>query len=158
MPPSCSPSTTSPRAPVCRARSSKPGVLVPRSTDGAEVFTTADVELVGAGLRLLEAGFPLADLLTLASRHDTATHAIAEDAVQLFDEYVREPLRTQDLTDDERAERLVAAFRTLLPTVTTLVANHFRRVLLEVAQEHLEAVGEPTELAAASNEPGWGAA
>ena len=29
---------------------------------------------------------------------------IAEDAVQLFDEYVREPLRTQDLTDDERAE------------------------------------------------------
>ena len=44
----------------------------------------------------------------------------------------------QDLTDDERAERLVAAFRTLLPTVTTLVANHFRRVLLEVAQEHLE--------------------
>jgi hypothetical protein len=134
------------------------GVLVPRSTDGVEAFTTADVELVGAGLRLLEAGFPLADLLTLASRHDAATHAIAENAVQLFDEYVREPLRTQDLTDDERAERLVAAFRTLLPTVTTLVANHFRRVLLEVAQEHLERVGEPTELAAASNEPGWGAA
>jgi len=46
----------------------------------------------------------------------------------------------------------------LLPTVTTLVANHFRRVLLEVAQEHLERVGEPTELAAASAEPGWGAA
>jgi hypothetical protein len=42
--------------------------------------------------------------------------------------------------------------------VTTLVANHFRRVLLEVAQEHLERVGEPTELAAASAEPGWGAA
>src|SRR6478752_3149042 len=39
------------------------GVLVPRATDGAEAFTTADVELVGAGLRLLEAGFPLADLL-----------------------------------------------------------------------------------------------
>jgi len=135
------------------------GVLVPRSDElHVDAFTTADVELVGAGLRLLEAGFPLADLLTLASRHDTATHAIAEDAVQLFDEYVREPLRAQELTDDERAERLVAAFRTLLPTVTTLVANHFRRVLLEVAQEHLERVGEPTELAAASAEPGWGAA
>ena len=47
-------------------------------------------------------------------------------------------------TDDEKAERLVEAFRTLLPTVTTLVANHFRSVLLEVAQEHLEAVGDPT--------------
>jgi hypothetical protein len=42
--------------------------------------------------------------------------------------------------------------------VTTLVAAHFRRVLLEVAQAHLEQVGEPTELAAARAEPGWGAA
>ena len=71
---------------------------------------------------------------------------------------MREPLRAQNLTDDERAERLVAAFRTLLPTVTTLVAHHFRRVLLEVAQEHLETVGEPSELAIATGEPGWGAA
>ena len=29
------------------------------------------------------------------------------------------------------------------------------RVLLEVAQEHLEAVGEPAELAAAQAEPDW---
>ena len=50
---------------------------------------------------------------------------------------------------------LVEAFRTLLPTVTTLVANHFRSVLLEIAQEHLEAVGDPRELAAARGEPGW---
>ncbi|MFM8302820.1 MAG: MerR family transcriptional regulator [Actinomycetota bacterium] len=134
------------------------GVLVPRVTDGEEHFSPADVELVRGGLALLDAGFPLADLLSLAGRHDAATHAIAEDAVQLFDEHVREPLRARALTDDERAELLVAAFRTLLPTITTLVANHFRRVLLEVAQAHLEQVGEPTELAAASAEPGWGAA
>jgi DNA-binding transcriptional MerR regulator len=134
------------------------GVLVPRVVDGEEHFGPADVELVRGGLQLLEAGFPLADLLSLAGRHDAATHAIAEDAVRLFDEHVREPLRTQPLTDDERAELLVAAFRTLLPTITTLVAHHFRQVLLEVAQAHLEQVGEPTELAAASAEPGWGAA
>ena len=36
------------------------------------------------------------------------------------------------------------------PTITTLVAHHFRRVLLAVAQEHLERVGEDTELAAVS--------
>ena len=47
---------------------------------------------------------------------------------------------------------LVEAFRTLLPAITTLVAHHFRRVLLEVAQEHLESVGEATELAAVSAE------
>ena len=73
----------------------------------------------------------------------------------MFDEHVRRPLRDSALTDDEKARRLVEAFRTLLPTVTTLVAHHFRSVLLEIAQEHLEAVGETSELAAASAEPGW---
>ena len=61
-------------------------------------------------------------------------------------------MRESDLSDDEKAQRLVDAFRTLLPAVTALVAHHFRRVLLEVAQEHLEAVGEEHELAAASAE------
>ncbi len=134
------------------------GILVPRTVDGEERFAPSDIDLVRGGLALLEAGFPLHELLSLAGRHDAATHAIAEDAVRLFDEHVRVPLRAEDLGDDERAERLVAAFRTLLPTVTTLVAAHFRRVLLEVAQAHLEQVGEPTELAAARAEPGWGAA
>lgn len=132
------------------------GVLAPRVVDGEARFSAADVELVRGGLRLLEAGFPLSDLLTLASRHDAATREIAEDAVRLFDAHVREPLRALPLADDERAERLVAAFRSLLPTVTTLVAHHFRRVLLEVAQAHLERVGEPTELEVARADPGWG--
>jgi len=37
----------------------------------------------------------------------------------------------------------------MLPAVTDLVAHHFRRVLLDVAQEHLDRVGEQAELAAA---------
>ena len=73
----------------------------------------------------------------------------------MFDEHVRHPLQHADLPDDEKAARLVDAFGTLLPTVTALVAHHFRSVLLEVAQEHLEAVGSDSELAAARNEPGW---
>jgi len=36
--------------------------------------------------------------------------------------------------------------------VTALVEHHFRRVLLAVAQAHLESVGEDDELAAASIE------
>ena len=118
-------------------------------------YTLDDVDVLRSGLRLLEAGFPLNDLLALARRHHEATRAIAGDAVEMFDEHVRHPLQASELTDDEKAERLVEAFRTLLPTVTALVAHHFRSVLLEVAQEHLEAVGDPTELAAARNEPGW---
>lgn len=128
------------------------GLLVPRRHEGDARFTTADVEIVAAGLRLLETGLPMPDLLALARRHHAETREIAERAVAMFDAHVREPLRAADLPDDERAERLVDAFRVLLPAVTSLVAHHFERVLLEVAQEHLEAVGEPAELAAANAE------
>ena len=134
------------------------GLLVPRSRDGEVRFAASDISLVSAGLRLLEVGLPLPELLALARRHHAATRAIAEDAVTLFDEHVREPLRTTELSAEARAQRLVEAFRTLLPTVTALVEHHFRAVLLEVAQEHLEAVGEQAELEAARAEPDWGSA
>ncbi|HEY4396996.1 MAG TPA: MerR family transcriptional regulator [Acidimicrobiia bacterium] len=128
------------------------GLLVPRRHEGDARFTTADVGIVAAGLRLLETGLPMPELLALARRHHEATRETAEDAVAMFDTYVREPLRSADLSDDERAERLVDAFRVLLPSVTALVAHHFRRVLLEVAQEHLESVGDSAELEAANAE------
>ncbi len=128
------------------------GLLVPRMQDGAERYTTADVEIVRSGLALLEAGFPLSDLLALAREHNDTTHDIAEQAVSLFDRYIRVPLRESEATDAEKAQQLVDAFRTLLPAVTALVEHHFRRVLLAVAQAHLESVGEEDELAAASIE------
>ena len=127
-------------------------LLVPRSHEGEARFTTADIAVVQQGLRLLEQGLPLPDLLALAREHHDMTVDIAETAVGLFDRYVREPLRASDRPDDEKAELLVEAFRTLLPAVTTLVAHHFRRVLLEVAQAHLESVGEASELAAINAE------
>ena len=131
------------------------GLILPQQRGGESGYTAADADVLRAGLRLLEAGFPLPDLLALARRHHDATRAIATDAVEMFDTHVRRPIQASDLDEDAKAERLVEAFRTLLPTVTTLVANHFRSVLLEVAQEHLESVGDPRELAAAQREPGW---
>ena len=128
------------------------GLLVPRVTDGRECYTAADVDVVRSGLALLEAGFPLSDLLGLAREHNAATHDIAEQAVALFDRHVRVPLRASDLSDSEKAQRLVDAFRTLLPAVTVLVEHHFQRVLLAVAQAHLESVGEDDEIAAAGIE------
>jgi len=128
------------------------GLLVARAHDGSERYTASDVLVVQAGLQLLETGFPLPDLLELARRHNETTHDIAEQAVALFDRHVRVPLRSSDRSDSEKAQLLVDAFRTLLPAVTALVEHHFRRVLLAVAQEHLESVGEEHELAAASAE------
>jgi DNA-binding transcriptional MerR regulator len=128
------------------------GFLVPRRVDGEDRYTTADLDAVRAGLRLLEAGLPLPELIELGRRQHDATRGIAEGAVAMFDQHIRQPLRARDLPDAEHAALLVDAFRALLPTVTTIVAHHFRRVLLQVAQEHLEAVGDPAELAAAEAE------
>lgn len=119
------------------------GLLLSREVDGEARYTAADAELVAAGLRLLEVGLPLPELLALARRHHDTTVDIARDAVEMFDEFVRQPLRSADTDDSDKARRLVEAFELLLPAVTALVANHFRSVLLEVAQEHLEAIDDP---------------
>jgi DNA-binding transcriptional MerR regulator len=128
------------------------GLLVPRKVGGHDRFTTADVDAATAGLRLLEAGLPLPEILDLARTHDRAMRAVAERAVELFDTHVRHPLRMSPLTDDEAAARLVDAFLTLLPATTELVTHHFRRTLLAVAQEHIERVGDHAELAAVERE------
>ena len=120
------------------------GLLVPRR-DG---YTAEDVTVARAGLRLLEQGLPLPEVLDLARRHHAAMQAVAERAVELFDEHVRKPLRSSGLPDEEAAARLVEAFRTLLPATATLVGHHFTRTLLATAQEHIERVGDPAELAA----------
>lgn len=123
-------------------------LLVPQQVGGEPRFTGADVEAAAAGLKLLEAGLPLPEVLDLARQHHLAMRAVAERAVGLFDTYVRRPLRESGRPDDEAAARLVEAFTTLLPATVGLVAYHFERTLLAVAQEHIERVGGDAELAA----------
>ena len=120
------------------------GLLVPRQ-DG---YTAEDVAVAQAGLRLLEHGLPLPELLELAREHHAAMRAVAERAVELFDAHVRRPLREAGLPEEEAAARLVQAFEVLLPATTGVVGHHFVRTLLAVAQEHIERVGAPAELAA----------
>jgi DNA-binding transcriptional MerR regulator len=117
------------------------GIRLGRSIDGQMRYTAADIELVRTALRLLEFGLPLADLLALARDADTAMRGLAEQAVDLFDDHVRRPIRDTAGDDERAAEQMVDAFRELLPAVTTLVSHHFRRVLLEVAEERIEDAG-----------------
>jgi hypothetical protein len=51
---------------------------------------------------------------------------------------VRKPIIDTAGSAEAAAEQLVEAFDTLLPAVTNLVANHFRRVLLVGAKERFE--------------------
>ncbi len=128
------------------------GLLVPRVHEGGPRYTASDADVIAAGLALLGTGLPMTDVLALARDHHTRTRATAEQAVAMFDEHIRQPLRDSELPDDEKAQRLVDAFRVMLPAVTALVEHHFRRVLLAVAQEHLESVGDATEIAAVAAE------
>ena len=77
----------------------------------------------------------------------SCAHALRSNCLR-----IRKPLRASGLSEEEGAERLVAAFREMLPAVTQLVAHHFRRVLLAVAEEHIEAVGGEAEIAASRAE------
>jgi DNA-binding transcriptional MerR regulator len=114
------------------------GIRLGRIVDGEERYTAGDIELVRTALRLLEFGLPLPDLLGLARDADAAMRGLAERAVELFDEHVRKPIRDTAGDDEAAAAQMVDAFGELLPAVTQLVSHHFRRVLLETAEEHIE--------------------
>jgi DNA-binding transcriptional MerR regulator len=113
------------------------GIRLGRRVGGVERYTPADTEMVRGALRLLEYGLPLGELLALARDANDAMVELAERAVELFDEHVRRPIRDTAASDDDAARQLVEAFDTLLPTVTGLVASHFRRVVLARAEERL---------------------
>lgn len=117
------------------------GIRLGRAVQGPARYTSSDIELVRTALRLLEFGLPLGDLLGLARDADEAMRGLAERAVDLFDEHVRKPIRDTSGDGEGAAEQMVEAFRELLPAVTTLVSHHFRRVLLEVAEDRIEDVG-----------------
>jgi DNA-binding transcriptional MerR regulator len=121
------------------------GIRLGRPVDGEERYTAADIELVRTALRLLEFGLPLGDLLALARDADAAMRGLADRAVELFDERVRKPIRDTAGSDRQAAEQMVEAFGELLPAVTALVSHHFRRVLLEAAETHIEQVGDGDE-------------
>lgn len=118
------------------------GLLIGRELDGLLRYSSDDLEVVRNGLALLDAGLPLQDLLDLASAYDAAARTIAGRAVAMFDEHIREPILSDAANEEEAGLRLVEAFSTLLPAVTELIAHHFRRVLLELAERRF---AEPSE-------------
>jgi DNA-binding transcriptional MerR regulator len=122
------------------------GIRIGKEVDGETRYTPGDIEVVRTALRLLEFGLPLGDLLSLARDADEAMRGLADRAVELFDEHVRKPIRDTAPDPDGASAWMVEAFQELLPAVTLLVSHHFRRVLLEVAEEHIEAPSDGAPL------------
>jgi len=114
------------------------GLLVP-VTDGADPrYPVADLEAIAAGLKLLEAGVPLGDLMDLGREHAESVERTSQRAVELFDRHVRERIQAagRDPADAER--ELLDLFNQLLEASGTLVRHHFERTLIRAAREHVE--------------------
>jgi len=117
------------------------GLLLPHHVDddGVARYSAADVDAVRAGLTLLDAGLPLAELLALAGPTDAAVTDVAERAVEAFLRFVRDPVLGTVPDDEEAAARLVTAYERMLPATERLVAHHLRRRLIRAALARLAA-------------------
>lgn len=118
-------------------------LLLPRDPGDPEAgepprWAMDDAAVVDAGMALLSAGLPLAELLELARRADEALRPLADHAVETFLRYVRDPVRGTTDDDGAAADELVAAFRSMLPATGTLVGGHFRRLVVASARERIQ--------------------
>lgn len=131
------------------------GLLLPHhiDEDGVARYSQADVAAVRAGLEILDAGLPLAELLGIARHTDAAIATVAHHAVESFLRFVRDPVRGTISDDAEAAARLVTAYERMLPATERLVAHHTRRRLVA---EALERVAEEVAKGAAGRSPGAG--
>jgi DNA-binding transcriptional MerR regulator len=117
------------------------GLLVastPRTGDEEARYPAEDLEAIAAGLKLVEAGVPLADLMELGREHAANVERTARRAVDLFDRYVRERIQAEGRRPDQAETALLALFNELLDASGTLVRHHFQRALLRAAREHVE--------------------
>lgn len=114
------------------------GLLVPRTSEREPRYAAADVDVVRAGMQLLEAGLPLGELLDLARRTDDALRGVADHAVDVFLRFVRDPIRGTAASDDEAVDRLLDAFQRMLPAAGDLVGSHMRRLVVASARARLD--------------------
>jgi DNA-binding transcriptional MerR regulator len=121
------------------------GFLLPHhvDADGIARYSEADVRAVAAGLDLLDAGLPLAELIELARHTDNAVGRIAEQAVDAFLRFVRDPVLGATGDEDAASAQLVTASTRMLPSTERLVAHHLRRRIIAAAIERLQAAQQP---------------
>jgi DNA-binding transcriptional MerR regulator len=120
------------------------GLVQPLQVEGEERFSAADRDMARSALRILNAGFPLNELLTLAGQHARSVQEVADRAIDLFDDHVRKPA-----AEREDTREVTETFRDLLPQLTRLVALHFQRTLVSRALQRLAGRGEDDDLRAA---------
>jgi len=114
------------------------GLLVPVEGGSEPLYPAGDLEAIAAGMKLIAAGVPLGALLDLGKEYAAAVDRTARQAVDLFDQHVRERIQAQGGEPEAAERRLLETFNDLLEASGTLVRHHFQRTLLRAAREHIE--------------------
>ncbi len=114
------------------------GLLVPVEDAEEPRYPASDLDSLAAGLKLVEAGVPLPELLELGRAHAAHVETTARRAVELFDRHVRERIQAAGGSQEDAERRLLQLFEELLEASGTLVRAHFQRTLLRAAREHVE--------------------
>jgi DNA-binding transcriptional MerR regulator len=114
------------------------GLLLPVADGEEPRYPVEDLDVLAAGLKLVEAGVPLAALMALGARHAAAVEETAQQAVDLFDRHVRERIQAEGLPPQDAERRLLETFEDLLDASGTLVRHHFQRSLLRAARRRIE--------------------
>lgn len=113
-------------------------LLLPLAGGDEPRYPAEDLTAIAAGLKLIEAGVPLGDLMVLGQRHAASVEATARQAVELFDSHVRERILANGQSPEAAERELLEVFNQLLEASGTLVRHHFQRTLLRAAREHIE--------------------
>jgi DNA-binding transcriptional MerR regulator len=125
--------------------------------DASLRYSDDDLRIARDALKLIDHGFPLTSLLSIAMQHDRAMRKTAAAAISLFHKHVRGRKRGHGARAD--AEHAAQVFRELFPIITSLVAHHFQRVLAGEALKQLKRTGENETLQVARRSIGqaWAA-
>lgn len=104
---------------------------------GENLYSDVDLEAARGVMRLLEYGLPITRLLELAVKHHRAIGRTVDEAIELFNAYVR-----RRRGEGESVEVVADAFREMLPIVVSLVAQHFHRLLVGRALKRIKQSGD----------------
>lgn len=114
------------------------GLLVPIEGGDEPLYPADDLQAIEAGMKLIAAGVPISSLMELGKEYASAVDRTARQAVDLFDEHVRERIQAEGGATEAAERRLLETFNELLEASGTLVRHHFQRTLLRAAREHIE--------------------
>jgi DNA-binding transcriptional MerR regulator len=126
------------------------GLIAAIEIKGEERFPRSDLEMVESALEILGMGLPLDRLLELAAFHASNIDQLTEQAIDLFDDYVRKPYTDNSENTGNQPEQGEEAvrrvFERLLPQATRIVALHFQRTVVARALARLRGQGDATAL------------